>query len=142
MGTSSLQNPALHAKMPRTVNENILKNWVPPPPNVKLFTWLATRGTLWTEDRRRRHNLDAHDVCWMCDQEQETRDHILVNCSYTGNKSGGAHYYDWAELALSRLNLAPCIAGLVVPSEATTITKGVETALHTLFMLTILALVE
>lgn len=66
-----------------TVNENILKNWVPPPPNVKLFTWLATRGTLWTEDRRRRHNLDAHDVCWMCDQEQETRDHILVNCSYT-----------------------------------------------------------
>ncbi|PUZ57515.1 hypothetical protein GQ55_5G438400 [Panicum hallii var. hallii] len=58
----------------------IWKSWA--PPKVKFFTWLATKGKIWTADRRRRHGLDAHDTCWLCDQEPETCDHILVNCSY------------------------------------------------------------
>ena len=39
-------------------------------------------GRLWTADRRRRHGLDAHDNCWFCDQELETTNHMLVNCSF------------------------------------------------------------
>lgn len=35
-----------------------------------------------TADRRKRHNLEAADTCWLYDQEDETCDHILVNCSF------------------------------------------------------------
>ena len=59
----------------------IWKNWA--PLRVKFFTWLALKKRLWTADRRRRHNLDAHDPCWLCDPEDETVDHLLVCCSYT-----------------------------------------------------------
>ena len=59
----------------------VWKNWA--PLRVKFFTWLALKSRLWTADRRRRHNLDAHDPCWLCDPEDETVDHLLVCCSYT-----------------------------------------------------------
>jgi hypothetical protein len=58
----------------------IWKNWA--PPNVKFFVWLAARQRIWTADRRRRHGLDPHDMCWFCDQEPETCDHILVNSTF------------------------------------------------------------
>lgn len=52
------------------------------PLRVKLFLWLALRRRQWTADRRRRHGLDTHDSCWLCDQEDETIDHIVVECSF------------------------------------------------------------
>ena len=58
----------------------IWKNWA--PPNVKFFVWLAARQRIWTADRRRRHGLDPHDMCWFCDPEPETCDHILVNSTF------------------------------------------------------------
>ncbi|CAO2047510.1 unnamed protein product [Urochloa humidicola] len=61
--------------------KRIWKSWA--PPRVKFFMWLATKGRLWTADRRRRHNLDAHDTCLLCEQEPETSEHILVACPYT-----------------------------------------------------------
>jgi hypothetical protein len=57
----------------------VWKNWA--PQRVQFFTWLVPKQRLWTADRRRRHNLDAHDTCWLCDQEFETADHLLANCS-------------------------------------------------------------
>jgi hypothetical protein len=62
----------------------IWKHWA--PPRVKLFAWLAFKGRLWTADRRRRHGLEAHDLCWLCDQENETGDHILLTSKF-GNES-------------------------------------------------------
>ena len=58
----------------------IWKSWA--PPRVKFFAWLAFRKRLWTADRRRRHGLEACGPCWLCDQEEETVDHLLVNCSF------------------------------------------------------------
>ena len=52
------------------------------PLKTKLFLWLAFRRRHWTVDRRRRHGLDAHANCLLCDQEPETIDHIVVTCSY------------------------------------------------------------
>lgn len=52
------------------------------PPKVKFFLWLSSHRRLWTADRRIRHGLEAQPICWLCDQEQETVDHILVNCSF------------------------------------------------------------
>jgi hypothetical protein len=51
------------------------------PLRVKLFLWLACRGRIWTADRRRRPALDAHDACWLCDQADETADHLIATCS-------------------------------------------------------------
>ena len=58
----------------------VWKSWA--PLRVKFFTWLALKQRLWTADRRRRHNLDAHDTCWLCDKEAETADHMLISCSF------------------------------------------------------------
>jgi hypothetical protein len=54
------------------------KSWA--PLRVKLFLWLACRRKIWTADRRRRRGLDAHDTCSLCDQQPETRNHLLVVC--------------------------------------------------------------
>jgi hypothetical protein len=35
---------------------------------------------IWIADRRRRRGLDAHDTCWICDQQPETGNHLLVVC--------------------------------------------------------------
>ena len=56
------------------------RNWA--PPRVKFFTWLTLKQSLWTADRRRRHNCDAHNLCWLCDQEAETGHHLLVSSSF------------------------------------------------------------
>ena len=52
------------------------------PLRVKLFLWLTLRRRHWTADRRRRHGLEAHDACFLCDQQAETIDHIIVQCPF------------------------------------------------------------
>jgi len=52
------------------------------PLRVKLFLWLAIRRRQWTADRRRRHGLDARSACYLCDQQDETIDHIIVECPF------------------------------------------------------------
>jgi hypothetical protein len=52
------------------------------PPKVKFFAWLALRGRLWTSDRRRRHDLQDDASCALCDQEDETTDHLLLGCVF------------------------------------------------------------
>lgn len=59
----------------------IWKTWA--PLKVKIFLWLAFKRRHWTGDRRRRHSLDAIDLCYLCDQEEETIDHILATCSFS-----------------------------------------------------------
>jgi hypothetical protein len=59
----------------------IWKTWA--PLRVKIFLWLAFHRRYWTGDRRRRHGLDARDSCHLCDQEQESIDHILATCPFT-----------------------------------------------------------
>jgi len=52
------------------------------PLRVKLFLWLTLRRRHWTADRRRRHGLEAHDACFLCDQQAETIDHIIIQCPF------------------------------------------------------------
>ncbi|TVU29263.1 hypothetical protein EJB05_20822, partial [Eragrostis curvula] len=61
------------------------------------FVWLAVRKRVWTADRRVRHGLDAHVPCWLCDQENETASHLLVNCSF-------AKEVWWTVLSWARCN--------------------------------------
>jgi hypothetical protein len=59
----------------------VWKTWA--PLKIKIFLWLALRRRHWIGDRRRRHGLDAREQCHLCDQEIETIDHLVANCSYT-----------------------------------------------------------
>lgn len=53
------------------------------PPKLKFIFWLALHGRIWTADRRRRHGLQQEATCSLCDQEDETRDHLLSSCTVT-----------------------------------------------------------
>lgn len=59
----------------------IWETWA--PLKVKIFLWLAFKRRHWTGDRRRRHGLDAWELCYLCDQAEETIDHILASCPVT-----------------------------------------------------------
>jgi hypothetical protein len=59
----------------------IWKTWA--PLKVKIFLWLAFQRKHWTADRRRRHGLEAADSCYLCDQVEESIDHIITSCPFT-----------------------------------------------------------
>jgi len=59
----------------------IWKAWA--PLKVKFFLWLAFLGRLWTAERRFRHGLQADATCRLCDQDEETCDHLLFRCSFS-----------------------------------------------------------
>ncbi|WVZ83679.1 hypothetical protein U9M48_030804 [Paspalum notatum var. saurae] len=59
----------------------IWKTWA--PLRVKIFLWLAWRRRIWTGDRRRRHGLDARESCFLCDDAEETCNHLMFECSFT-----------------------------------------------------------
>jgi hypothetical protein len=50
-------------------------------PKCKSFLWLAIRNKCWTTDRLRR-GLQYAVVCVLCDQEEETVQHLRCTCSF------------------------------------------------------------
>jgi hypothetical protein len=52
-------------------------------PKVKFFFWLALHCRLWTAERRKHHGLQPEVACALCDQLDETTDHLLCSCVYT-----------------------------------------------------------
>jgi hypothetical protein len=74
------------------------------PPKCKFFLWLAIRNKCWTTDRLQRRGLQYPVCCPLCDQEQETVQHILCTCSFSR---------DFWHLILSSIglgNLTPIVA--------------------------------
>jgi hypothetical protein len=50
-------------------------------PRCKDFMWRALKERLWTSDRRFRHGLqDQTSTCYVCLQDEDTADHILMQC--------------------------------------------------------------
>ncbi|KAM0911282.1 hypothetical protein ACQ4PT_013589 [Festuca glaucescens] len=50
-------------------------------PKSKLFIWLAAQRRIWTSDRRARFGLQQHtSACFVCEQEEDTADHIILQC--------------------------------------------------------------
>ena len=74
---------------------------------VEIFTKLALKQRFWTADRRRRHGLDAHDDCWLCDQEHETTDHMLVKLQLCQRNLMERAVVDGLLLHFSRTYAAP-----------------------------------
>jgi hypothetical protein len=58
----------------------IWKSWA--PGKCKIFIWLAAHDRCWTTDRLARGNLPHPKLCALCDQEEETINHLLSSCVF------------------------------------------------------------
>jgi hypothetical protein len=58
----------------------IWKPWA--PAKCKFFIWLTALNKCWTADRLSKRGLPHPIRCPLCDQQQETIDHLLVNCVF------------------------------------------------------------
>jgi len=74
------------------------KTWA--PNKCKVFLWLAIRNRCWTADRLEKRGLPHPEQCPLCDQEDETVQHLLVSCVVARQV--------WFKL-LAPLNLGDCI---------------------------------
>ena len=59
----------------------IWKSWA--PMKCKFFIWLAVKNRCWTADRLTKRGLPHPAVCPLCDQAEETVQHILVACVFS-----------------------------------------------------------
>ncbi|WVZ84633.1 hypothetical protein U9M48_031641 [Paspalum notatum var. saurae] len=61
--------------------KRIWKSWA--PLRCKFFVWLAVKNRCWTGDRLLKHGLPHPSACLLCDQEDETIQHILGACVFS-----------------------------------------------------------
>jgi hypothetical protein len=73
----------------------------PVPPKVKFFFWIVLHGRLWTAERRQRHGLQQSATYVLCDQLDETTDHLLCSCVYA------REVWSLLLLAMASLTTAP-----------------------------------
>jgi hypothetical protein len=60
--------------------DRIWKAWA--PTKCKFFLWLAALNRCWTVDRLARRGLEHLERCPLCDQEDETVQHLLASCVF------------------------------------------------------------
>lgn len=61
--------------------ERIWRSWA--PGKCKFFMWTVAHKKCWTADRLARKGLPHPIVCPLCDQAEETLDHLLVSCIFS-----------------------------------------------------------
>ena len=59
----------------------IWRTWA--PNKCRFFMWLVAHNKCWTADRLARRGLQHHQKCLLCDQEEETINHLLVSCVFS-----------------------------------------------------------
>lgn len=52
-------------------------------PKVSLFIWLVAKNKILTWDRIQKKGFSGPSRCCLCKNEEETRNHLLINCSFT-----------------------------------------------------------
>ncbi|TVU48958.1 hypothetical protein EJB05_00245, partial [Eragrostis curvula] len=96
-----------------------------------MFTWLAFCHRIWTADRRPQPQLQPAEqgACWLCDQEDETANHLLVNCSYA--KEVPVHFPHLGRVPVPFPRRANHIAKLVAAGAQHASTKQTERSQRT-----------
>jgi hypothetical protein len=49
----------------------------------RYFVWLVANNKCWTADRLAKRGTDHPEKCPLCDQEEESIDHLLLSCEFT-----------------------------------------------------------
>jgi hypothetical protein len=60
--------------------ERIWNTWA--PPKCWFFIWLVAHSKCWTADCLARRGMPRPKCCPLCDQEEETINHLLVGCVF------------------------------------------------------------
>uniref|UniRef100_A0A7C9D869 Reverse transcriptase zinc-binding domain-containing protein n=1 Tax=Opuntia streptacantha TaxID=393608 RepID=A0A7C9D869_OPUST len=55
------------------------------PTKVCFFAWAATKGNIPTEDVLKRRNFSGPSRCYVCLEERESVNHLLVNCRWVSS---------------------------------------------------------
>ena len=50
------------------------------PPKTEVFAWEAAWGKVLTMDQLKRRGMTFANRCFMCEEEEETIDHLLIHC--------------------------------------------------------------
>lgn len=53
------------------------------PLQCRFFVWLAMKNRCWISDRLARRGLQHQDTCPLCNQEDETMSHIMLQCVFS-----------------------------------------------------------
>jgi hypothetical protein len=59
----------------------VWKPWA--PPKCKIFAWLILQNRVWTADRLQKRGWPNCGLCKLCNQVQESADHLLFKCRFT-----------------------------------------------------------
>jgi hypothetical protein len=93
----------------------------PNPPKCRFFIWLAAHNRCWTADRLAKKGLNHHEKCLLCDQAEETLDHLLVACSF----SRVFWYQLFRKFGLHSLAPLPAVTSLNWWEEVSEVVSGV-----------------
>jgi hypothetical protein len=58
----------------------IWKSWA--PLKCKFFVWLVVKSRCWTSDRLAKRGLPHPTACPLCDQAEETIQHVMISCVF------------------------------------------------------------
>lgn len=61
--------------------KRLWKTWT--PLRCKFFLWLAVQNRCWTANHLARHGLSHPERCPLCDQDDETVQHLLTSCVFS-----------------------------------------------------------
>jgi hypothetical protein len=60
--------------------ERVWKSWA--PSKCKFFMWLVEHNRCWTSDKLAKRGMDHPERCPLCDQHEETINHLLTACVF------------------------------------------------------------
>lgn len=71
------------------------------------------RRRIWTADRMRRHGMESHIICPLCDQDDETADHIATGCVFAKE----VWFYALSRCGMVKLELYCCLCAAATTSK-------------------------